>query len=165
MLVKAYFNSYGIKSTISNCTNNYGPNQHPEKLIPKTILNALLNRKIPIYGEGNQVRDWIFVDDHIKALELILEKGRVGWTYLVSAENEKNNLDVVLTILHMTGKSDELLSFVRDRPGHDVRYSLDPKRIKKELHWFPVTKLELGLERTVQHYLLYKESYLTKLAQ
>lgn len=137
MLVKAYFNSYGIKATISNCTNNDGPNQHPEKLIPKAILNALLNCQIPIYGEGNQVRDWIFVKDHITALELILEKGRMGETYLISAENEKSNLDIVPTILHMTGKSKELLSFVNDRPRHDVKYSLDSKKVREELHWVP----------------------------
>ncbi|MGC8618782.1 MAG: dTDP-glucose 4,6-dehydratase, partial [Thermoplasmata archaeon] len=119
-LIRSYVNTYGIKATISNCSNNYGPNQHPEKLIPKTVLNALSGRNIPIYGNGEQIRDWIHVEDHCRAIDLILKHGRIGETYLVSARNERRNIDVVKTILDMLGASTNLIEYVTDRPGHDV---------------------------------------------
>ncbi|MEM0134885.1 MAG: GDP-mannose 4,6-dehydratase [Thermoplasmatales archaeon] len=126
-LVRSYFNTYKIKATISNCSNNFGPNQHTEKLIPKTIINVLSGNEIPVYGERNQIRDWMYVEDHIRALELILEKGKYGETCLVSAENEVRNIDLVKNVLKILNKSEELIKFTNDRPGHDVRYSPRPQ--------------------------------------
>ncbi|MEM3844679.1 MAG: dTDP-glucose 4,6-dehydratase [Candidatus Parvarchaeota archaeon] len=151
-LVKSYFNTYKIKATISNCSNNFGPNQHTEKLIPKTIINALSGKEIPVYGEGNQIRDWIYVEDHVRALELILEKGKYGETYLVSAENEVRNIDLVRNILKILNKGVELIKFTNDRPGHDVRYSLDPSKLKNELGWKPANSFNESLKFTVSHY-------------
>ena len=151
-LIRAYFNTYGIKATISICSNNFGPNQHPEKLIPKTILNALSNRKIPIYGNGKQVRDWIYVDDHCRAIDLIIHKGRIGETYLVSSENEMSNLDVVNKILGILNVRGSLIEHVTDRLGHDKRYSLSPEKIRKELGWYPRISFEVALRKTIKHY-------------
>ena len=151
-LIRAYVNTYGTKATISNCSNNFGPNQHPEKLIPKTILNALSNRRIPIYGSGKQVRDWIFVEDHCRALDLILHKGGIGETYLVSSENEISNIEVVNMILGILDAPDGLVEYVNDRPGHDSRYALNPKKIRKELGWSPKNNFEDALKRTITHY-------------
>ena len=152
-LVRSYINTYGIRATISNCSNNFGPNQHPEKLVPKTILNALSNRKIPIYGNGIQVRDWIYVADHVRALEMILEKGKYGDTYLVSAGNEVRNIDMARLILKKLNKGEELIEFTSDRPGHDLRYALDPSKLKKELGWKPEVSLNDGIEATISYYL------------
>ena len=151
-LVRAYVNTYGIKATISNCSNNFGPNQHPEKLIPKTILNALSGKKIPIYGNGDQVRDWIYVEDHCRALDLILHKGRIGKTYLVSSENEMSNIEVVNKVLSILDLPENLIEHVVDRPGHDRRYSMNPDMIKKELGWYPRVNFEEALRKTIRHY-------------
>ena len=151
-LIRAYVNTYGIKATISNCSNNFGPNQHPEKLIPKTILNALSNRRIPIYGSGKQVRDWIYVEDHCIALDLIIHNGRIGETYLVSSENEMSNIEVVNKILSMLGIRRDLVKHVADRPGHDERYALRPEKIRKDLGWSPRYSFDVALEKTVKHY-------------
>ena len=151
-LIRAYVNTYGIKATISNCSNNFGPNQHPEKLIPKTILNALSGQRIPIYGSGKQVRDWIYVEDHCIALDLIIHNGRIGETYLVSSENEVNNLDVVNMILDILDAPYSLIEHVNDRPGHDKRYSLNPGKIQKELGWSSRNNFKDALKRTITHY-------------
>ena len=151
-LIRAYVNTYGIKATISNSSNNFGPNQHPEKLIPKTILNALSNRKIPIYGSGKQVRDWIYVEDHCVALDLIIHNGRMGETYLVSSENEISNLDLVNKILSILDIRDNMIEHVTDRLGHDKRYSLSPEKIQKELGWRPSINFEAALRKTINHY-------------
>lgn len=151
-LVRSYFNTYGIKSTISNCSNNFGPNQHPEKLIPKTILNAIYGLKIPVYGTGTQIRDWVYVEDHCNAIDFILRTGKIGKTYLVGSRNEKRNIDVVHNILEMLHCSNNLIEFVKDRPGHDVKYSLNPRRIEEELGWKPKHKFRDALELTVAHY-------------
>ena len=161
-LVNAYFNTYKLPVTISNCSNNYGPNQHPEKLIPKTIINAEMGISIPIYGNGLQVRDWIYVEDHCSAIEMILKKGRYGETYLISADSERHNIDVVKSILKELGKSESLISFVNDRPGHDVRYAIDARKIKNELNWKPKVKFEYGLKLTVKHYLKNLDYYRKK---
>ena len=152
LLVRAYVNTYGIKATISNCSNNFGQNQHIEKLIPKTIMLASRDQKIPLYGNGNQIRDWIYVEDHCSAIERILLKGNMGETYLVSARNELRNVDVVKMILSIMGKSDSLIEYVDDRPGHDVRYAIDPRKIETELRWKPKFDFDKALELTVRHY-------------
>ena len=159
LLVKAYYNTYGIKATISNCSNNYGPNQHPEKLIPKTVLNALNGMKIPIYGSGRQVRDWIHVADHCKAIRMIIEKGKPGETYLVGADGERSNLDVVGEILEILNKPDSLIEFVQDRPGHDQRYAIDSAKIRRELGWRPEIEFEQGLRETIKHYIVSRKRY------
>lgn len=151
-LVNAYFNTYKLPVTISNCSNNYGPFQHPEKLIPKTIINALNDKPIPIYGTGIQIRDWIYVEDHCSAIEKIIDRGEYGQTYLVGANGEKSNIDVVKKILNILGKSENLIKFVEDRPGHDVRYAIDASKIKKELGWKPQTKFEEGIKKTIKFY-------------
>ena len=151
-LVNAYFNTYKLPVTISNCSNNYGPFQHPEKLIPKTIINALNDKPIPIYGTGMQVRDWIYVEDHCSAIEKIIDRGEYGQTYLIGANGEKANIDVVKKILNILGKSESLIKFVEDRPGHDVRYAIDASKIKKELGWKPQTRFEEGIKKTIKFY-------------
>jgi len=150
-LVMAYVNTYKLNATISNCSNNFGPRQHPEKLIPKAITNALQGKPIPIYGNGTQVRDWIYVEDHCGAIDLILKKGEAGEKYLISAENEQHNIDVVKSILKILNKPNSLIQYVADRPGHDVRYALDPKKIK-ELGWKPRYKFDEALKNTVEWY-------------
>ena len=163
-LVRAYYNTYKLPVTISNCSNNYGINQHPEKLIPKTILNAYLDESIPVYGNGKQVRDWIFVEDHCSAIELIIQKGVYGETYLVGENGEKRNIEVIRTILKTMKKPDSLIKFVDDRPGHDVRYSIDSRKIQKELKWKPKFSFEKGIKITIEHYLKNKERYLKKMS-
>ena len=161
-LVNAYFNTYKLPVTISNCSNNYGPNQHPEKLIPKTIINAVKEMPIPVYGNGLQVRDWIYVEDHCSALERIIKKGIYGETYLVSANGEKRNIDVIKSILKELNESEKLINFVKDRPGHDVRYAIDASKIIKELNWKPNTKFDYGLRLTINHYTKNLDHYLEK---
>ena len=163
-LVKAYYNTYKLPVTISNCSNNYGINQHPEKLIPKTILNAYLDESIPVYGNGKQIRDWIFVEDHCSAIELIIQKGVYGETYLVGENGEKRNIEVIRTILKTMKKPDSLIKFVEDRPGHDVRYAIDSRKIQKELKWKPKFSFEKGIKITIEHYLKNKERYLKKMS-
>ncbi len=151
-LVRAYFNTYGIPATISNCSNNHGKYQHPEKLIPKTIINALQDKQIPVYGNGMQVRDWIYVEDHCSAIDLIINKGRLGETYLVGANGEKHNLDVIKIILEKLGKSDSLIKHVEDRLGHDVRYAIAADKIMKELGWKPKVDFDEGIDMTIDFY-------------
>ena len=162
-LVRAYYNTYNIPATISNCSNNYGPNQHPEKLIPKTILNAYHNAKIPVYGNGRQVRDWIYVDDHCSAIEKIIEKGELGETYLIGENGEKRNIDVIKKILELMEKPESLIEFVNDRPGHDVRYGIDARKIKRKLNWKPNFDFEDGIKITVDHYIKNRVRYLKKI--
>ena len=156
LLVNSYYNTYGIKATISNCSNNFGPNQHIEKLIPKTITLALKNEKIPIYGNGEQIRDWIYVEDHCTAVESILEKGEFGETYLVSSRNEQRNIDVVMKILSLLGKNHDLIHFVSDRPGHDVRYAINPEKIEKTTGWKSSFQFDKALEMTIKMYTQHK---------
>ena len=153
LLVLAYFRTYGAKVTISRCSNNYGPYHFPEKLIPLMIANALEGKELPVYGEGKNVRDWLYVKDHCKAIDLILENGRLGEVYNIGGHNERTNLEVVKTILKILGKSESLIKFVKDRPGHDMRYAIDPTKIKNELGWYPETTFEDGIGKTVKWYL------------
>ena len=156
LLVNSYYNTYGIKATISNCSNNFGPNQHIEKLIPKTITLALKNEKIPIYGNGEQIRDWIYVEDHCTAVESILEKGKLGETYLVSSRNEQRNIDVVKKILSLLGKNHDLIQFVSERPGHDVRYAINPEKLEKATGWKSSFQFDKALEMTIKMYTQHK---------
>ena len=151
-LVNSYINTYGIRATISNCSNNFGPYQHTEKLIPKSISLALKNEKIPLYGNGEQVRDWIYVEDHCSAVESVLERGKIGETYLVSSRNEQRNIDVVKKILLILGKPQDLIYFTSDRPGHDVRYSINPEKLEKSTGWKPSFSFDKALELTVKMY-------------
>lgn len=153
LLVTAYFRTYGAKVTISRCSNNYGPYHFPEKLIPLIITNALEGKELPVYGDGKNVRDWLYVKDHCKAIDLILENGRLGEVYNIGGHNERTNLEVVKTVLKILGKSESLIKFVKDRPGHDMRYAIDPTKIKNELGWYPETTFEDGIEKTVKWYL------------
>jgi dTDP-glucose 4,6-dehydratase len=152
-LVNSYHNTYGIKSTISNCGNNYGPRQHPEKLIPKSITNAIRNKSIPIYGDGQQIRDWIYVDDHCSAVDAVIRKGKIGESYVVSSGNEMQNIQVVTAILSRLKKSKKhLIKYVKDRPGHDVRYATDASKIRQELGWKPRFSFEKGIQYTIDYY-------------
>lgn len=151
-LVRAYVNTYGIKATISNCSNNFGPNQHEEKLIPKAISFALKKRQIPIYGTGKNIRDWIYVEDHCSGIEAIITRGRLGETYLIGARNERTNLEIVQFILGKLGLSKDLIKFVEDRKGHDYRYSIDPSKIERELHWKPRYNFDQALSLTIEYY-------------
>ncbi|MBX4187437.1 MAG: dTDP-glucose 4,6-dehydratase [Candidatus Doudnabacteria bacterium] len=151
-LVRSYVRTFDLQATISNCSNNYGPYQFAEKLIPQTILFALQDKKIPVYGKGQNVRDWIFVGDHNAAVDLILEKGKIGETYLIGANAEKSNLEIVQTILKTLGKPESLIEFVADRPGHDLRYAIDAGKIEKELGWQPKVNFEDGIKLTIDWY-------------
>ena len=153
LLVMAYFRTYGLPVTISRCSNNYGPYHFPEKLIPLMLINALEGKPLPVYGNGLNVRDWLYVEDHCKAIDLILRKGRLGEIYNVGGHNEKTNLEVVKTILRILGKDETLITFVSDRPGHDRRYAIDPSKIQRELGWQPETDFNSGLRLTVNWYL------------
>ena len=152
-LVNAYVNTYGVRATISNCSNNFGPLQHPEKLIPKSILRLLNGRKVELYGDGNQIRDWIFVTDHCSAIDTILKKGKIGESYLIGAENEKTNLEIVRAIAEILQISSEnSIEFIADRPGHDRRYAIDPSKITKVLGWTPKFEFIGALRETVEFY-------------
>ena len=153
LLVMAYHRTYKVPVTISRCSNNYGPFHFPEKLIPLMIINALADKKLPVYGDGLNVRDWLYVEDHCAAINLILEKGRVGEVYNIGGHNERANIDVVKTILQQLGKGEDLIEYVGDRKGHDRRYAIDPTKIHNELGWLPETKFEDGIKATVQWYL------------
>lgn len=152
LLVKSYITTYGIDATITRCTNNYGPRQFPEKLIPKVIISAIKNKKIPIYGNDKNIRDWIFVNDHCEGILKIIENGKSGESYNIAASNEIDNTTIVEKILEMMNKSTDLIEFVKDRPGHDFRYSLDCNKIKNELIWNPKYIFNEGLEKTIQWY-------------
>jgi len=151
MLILSYVKTYKLNAVITRCTNNYGPYQFPEKLIPKAIIRAKMDKKIPIYGTGENVRDWIYVLDHCEAINLVLNEGEKGEIYNISSGNEKNNLEVAGEILSLMGKKD-LIQFVEDRPGHDIRYSLDSSKIRK-LGWSPKHSFKDGLKKTIKWYL------------
>jgi dTDP-glucose 4,6-dehydratase len=157
LLINAYQKTYDCNCMITRCTNNYGPNQFPEKFIPKSIILANLNKKIPIYGTGKNIRDWLFVDDHCDAISSVLEKGESGKSYNISGNNEIDNLTIVNKILSLMGKSTDLIEYVEDRPGHDFRYSMDSSLIRNEIGWKPKVEFEKGLEKTIQWYLDNKE--------
>ncbi|MCD6537839.1 dTDP-glucose 4,6-dehydratase [Candidatus Bathyarchaeota archaeon] len=153
MLCLAYHRTYNLNVKITRCTNNFGPYQFPEKLIPKTIIRAIKNLKVPIYGTGKNVRDWIYVLDHCEAIRLVLENGRSGEIYNISSGNELENIEVVRMILRHLGKDDDIIFFVEDRPGHDLRYSLDSSKIRSELGWRPLHDFSSALKETVEWYL------------
>ncbi len=160
-LVRAWHETYGLPVVLTNCSNNYGPYHFPEKLVPVVILNALRGKTIPVYGDGRNVRDWLYVEDHANALLLVLEKGTLGRSYNIGGENERTNIDLVRTICSILdekrpkaqGSYADQIAFVTDRPGHDARYAIDPSRIRGELGWRPSVTVEEGLARTVQWYL------------
>jgi len=153
LFAQAYQRTYGLNIVIARCTNNYGPYQFPEKLIPKTIIRAFLGLPVPIYGAGQNIRDWIYVQDFCEALDLLLRKGRSGEIYNVSAGNELANIDIVKMILNITGKPEKTISFVEDRPGHDLRYSLDSSKLRNELGWSPRHSFQKALKTTVNWYM------------
>ena len=157
MLVKAYMDTYHFPANITNCSNNYGPFQFPEKLIPLIINNALHGKKLPVYGDGKNVRDWLYVEDHCRAIDLIIHKGKVGEVYNVGGHNERTNLEVVKTILKALDKPESLIKFVTDRPGHDMRYAIDPTKLETELGWEPKYNFDTGIAQTIEWYLNNKE--------
>ncbi|MCI9361294.1 MAG: dTDP-glucose 4,6-dehydratase [Hungatella sp.] len=157
LFVLAYYRTYGLPVTISRCSNNYGPYHFPEKLIPLIISRALADEELPVYGKGENVRDWLHVSDHCQAIDLIIHKGRVGEIYNVGGHNERSNLDVVKTILHALGKPESLIRFVTDRPGHDMRYAIDPAKLEKELGWKPEYTFDTGIKQTIEWYLNNRE--------
>ena len=150
--VRAAHHTFGLDAVTTRCGNNYGPRQFPEKLIPLLIANALNDEPVPVYGDGRNVRDWIYVEDHCRAVMLALEKGRAGAIYNVGARNERRNLDVVRSILRALGKPESLIKFVKDRPGHDRRYAIDPSRVERELGWRPRETWASGIEKTIRWY-------------
>lgn len=157
LLVLAYHRTYGLPVSISRCSNNYGPYHFPEKLIPLMIANALANKPLPVYGKGENVRDWLYVEDHCKAIDLIIHKGKVGEVYNVGGHNEMKNIDIVKLICKELGKPESLITFVTDRKGHDLRYAIDPTKIHTELGWLPETKFSDGIKKTVKWYLENRE--------
>ncbi|MDA7694627.1 dTDP-glucose 4,6-dehydratase [Flavobacteriaceae bacterium] len=160
-LVRAYFHTYGVPVVLSNCSNNYGPSQHTEKLIPLMIQNILKQKPLPVYGKGENIRDWLYVEDHAEAIDLILHQGKIGETYAIGGENEQKNIDIVHQLIEITdrllarpeGSSKELVRFVTDRLGHDFRYAIDASKLKSELGWEPKTQFKKGLEQTVRSFL------------
>ncbi len=156
-MVRAYHRTYGLPALITRCSNNYGPYQFPEKLIPLMISNAVENKELPIYGDGLQVRDWIYVEDHCRALDRVLHHGREGEVYNVGGQSERTNLSVAQTILDHLGKPYSLLRFVTDRPGHDRRYAIDFSKVKEELGWKPLISFEEGIRLTIDWYLTHQE--------
>jgi dTDP-glucose 4,6-dehydratase len=160
-LVRAYFHTYGVPVVLSNCSNNYGPGQHTEKLIPLMIQNIANQKALPIYGKGENIRDWLYVEDHAEAIDIILHQGQIGETYAIGGNKEQRNIDIVYQLIEITdrilgrkeGSSIKLISFVTDRLGHDFRYAIDASKIKKDLEWEAKTSFEKGLEKTVRSYL------------
>jgi len=160
-LVRAYYHTYGLPALISNCSNNYGPNQFPEKLIPLAINNIKTNRPVPVYGEGANIRDWLYVEDHAAAIDQIFHNGKPGQTYNIGGNNEWRNIDLIRLLCRIMdrklkrpeGESEKLITFVKDRPGHDLRYAIDSSKLKNETGWEPMTSFEEGLEKTVDWYL------------
>ena len=157
LFVLAYYRTFGVPVTISRCSNNYGPYHFPEKLIPLMISRALADEKLPVYGKGENVRDWLYVSDHCEAIDLIIHKGKIGEVYNVGGHNEKTNLEVVKTILAALDKPESLIEFVTDRPGHDLRYAIDPTKLESELGWKPQYTFETGIRQTIDWYLNNKE--------
>jgi dTDP-glucose 4,6-dehydratase len=171
-LVRAYFHTYKLPTLTTNCSNNYGPRQFPEKLIPLVIRNALAGKRLPVYGDGKNRRDWLYVDDHCEAIRVVLEKGSVGETYNIGGECERGNLDVVQGLCAALdrarpregGRYADLIEFVVDRPGHDLRYAMDIAKIRRELGWQPRERFETGLQKTVQWYLAHEQRYASQAA-
>ena len=157
LLVLAYYRTFGLPVSITRCSNNYGPYHFPEKLIPLMISRALADEPLPVYGKGENVRDWLYVKDHCSAIDLVMRNGRVGEVYNVGGHNEKSNLEVVKTILNHLGKPESLITYVTDRPGHDMRYAIDPTKIHNELGWLPETKFDDGIKMTIDWYLENKD--------
>jgi len=160
-MVRAYNHTFGIPAVISNCSNNYGPNQFPEKLIPLAINNIKNNKPIPVYGKGENIRDWLYVEDHASAIDLIFHRGRTGETYNIGGNNEWKNIDLILLLCRILdkklnrapGTSEKLITYVKDRPGHDLRYAIDSSKLQDELGWSPIPEFAVGLEKTVEWYL------------
>ena len=160
-MVRAYNHTFGVPVVISNCSNNYGPNQFPEKLIPLVINNIKNNKPIPVYGKGENIRDWLYVEDHASAIDLIFHRGKVGETYNIGGNNEWKNLDLILLLCRIldkklnrvSGTSEKLITYVKDRPGHDLRYAIDSSKLQEELGWSPIPEFSAGLEKTVEWYL------------
>jgi dTDP-glucose 4,6-dehydratase len=160
-MVRAYNHTFGIPAVISNCSNNYGPNQFPEKLIPLVINNIKNNKPIPVYGKGENIRDWLYVEDHASAIDLIFHRGRTGETYNIGGNNEWKNIDLILLLCRILdkklnrapGTSEKLITYVKDRPGHDLRYAIDSTKLQNELGWSPIPEFAVGLEKTVEWYL------------
>ena len=153
LLVLAYHRTYGLPVSISRCSNNYGPYHFPEKLIPLMVINALHDKPLPVYGEGLNVRDWLYVEDHCKAIDLVMRKGRVGEVYNIGGHNEMRNIDIVKLICKELGKPESLITYVTDRKGHDLRYAIDPTKIHSELGWLPETMFKDGIKKTIKWYL------------
>lgn len=153
LLALAYYRTYGLPVTVSRCSNNYGPYHFPEKLIPLMIINALRNQPLPVYGQGLNVRDWLYAEDHCRAVDLILRRGTVGEVYNVGGHNEMRNIDIVKLICRELGKPESLITYVTDRKGHDMRYAIDPTKIRRELGWLPETRFADGIKKTIQWYL------------
>lgn len=153
MLCRAYFRTYGLPVIITRCSNNYGPYQFPEKLIPLMIYKASENEKLPVYGDGTNVRDWIYVLDHCKAIDIVAKRGKDGEVYNIGGNSERQNIEIVRLIIDKLGKSEDLIQFVKDRPGHDKRYAMDISKIKRELGWKPEYSFEEGIEKTIEWYL------------
>ena len=153
LLVQAYARTYGLPITISRCSNNYGPYQFPEKLIPLMIIKALNDEPLPVYGNGENIRDWLYVEDHCKAIDVIIHDGKIGEVYNVGGHNEKKNLEIVKIICNELGKPESLIEYIEDRKGHDLRYAIDPEKIKNELGWVPETKFAEGIILTIRWYL------------
>lgn len=153
LLVQAYHRTFGLPVTISRCSNNYGPYQFPEKLIPLMIANALNNKSLPVYGEGLNVRDWLYVEDHCKAIDNIIHNGKIGEVYNIGGHNEMRNIDIVKIICKALDKPESLITYVSDRKGHDMRYAIDPTKIHNELGWLPETMFNEGIQKTIQWYI------------
>ena len=153
LLVQAYHRTFDVPITISRCSNNYGPYHYPEKLIPLMIKNALEEKSLPVYGKGENVRDWLYVEDHCVAIDLIIRKGKVGEVYNIGGHNEKTNLEVVKIILKELNKPESLITYVADRLGHDLRYAIDPTKMQQQLNWQPTTTFEEGIKKTIKWYL------------
>lgn len=159
IVVRAYYETFGIPINITRCSNNYGPHQHVEKLIPLIITYCQENRSLPIYGDGMQIRDWLYVEDHCRAIEIVLHKGVIGEVYNIGGNNEKNNLEIVKIILRKLNKSEELISHVKDRLGHDRRYAIDNSKITSELGWKPCYTFEKGINQTIEWYTEHRSNY------
>lgn len=157
LLVRAYHETFGLPVNITRCSNNYGPYQFPEKLIPLMISHALNDQALPVYGDGLNIRDWLYVEDHCSAIDLVIHKGRIGEVYNIGGNNERTNLHIVKTILAELNKPESLITYVQDRPGHDRRYGIDPTKITQELGWKPKHNFETGIKETIQWYLNNKE--------
>ena len=155
LMVRAYYETYGMPINITRCSNNYGPYQHTEKLIPLMITNCKANKKLPLYGDGMQVRDWLYVEDHCSAIDTVLHKGKIGEVYNIGGNNEKANREIVKLVIDRLNKSEELIEYVADRPGHDRRYAIDNSKITRELGWQPKYTFEEGIEKTINWYKTY----------